>query len=276
MERIGLIGVGSIGSYYAERLLQAGYALTVLDIDPARLQQAVALGARAAATPAEVAEHADLILLCLPGSHAVEQVMEGEQGLLSRLRPGQLVVDTGTSRPATDVHYAKRCAERGAALIDAPLTWRAAGQIIMVGGPSEHFCRAEPVLRVLSYRLQHVGAIGAGQVLKLINQAILAGRQAVYAEAVEMARGLETDPALLRELLEFDIPEAMLGDDYAGQGQLALHYKDLGYLLELAHERRVQIPLTGLVHEVFKAVRRRGKADWTQAGLVTYWQWLNE
>jgi 3-hydroxyisobutyrate dehydrogenase-like beta-hydroxyacid dehydrogenase len=201
--------------------------------------------------------------------------MEGEGGILGRLRPGQLVIDTGTSRPATDVHYERLCAEREAGFVDAPLTWRGPGQIIMVGGTEENYRRAEPVLRLLSYKLRHVGPIGAGQVLKLINQAVLAGRLAVYAEAVELAKQQGVDPHLLREYLEFDVPEQLYGDDFSGGGQLALHYKDLGYLLELAHDSGASIPITSLVHEVFKTSKLYGDPSWLQVGIASYWRRLN-
>ncbi|HXF61664.1 MAG TPA: NAD(P)-dependent oxidoreductase [Caldilineaceae bacterium] len=275
MQRIGLIGLGNIGKFYAERLRQHGYPLTVLDLDAARVAYAVGLGAQAAASPGEVARQSAIILLSLPGSHAVEQVMEGPDGLLAHLQAGQVVVDTGTSRPETDIHYARRCQALGAAFLDAPLTYRRQGQIIMVGGAREDFARVEPVLTCLSYKLRHVGDVGEGQVLKLINQAVLAGRLAVYAEAVELAKVHQIDPRLLKEFLEFDIPEDLFGDDFSGGGHLALHYKDLGYLLELAHASGAQIPISSLVHEIFKTSKLYGAANWKQPGIITYWRRLN-
>jgi len=275
MQRIGLIGLGNIGRFYAERLLEAGYPLTVLDLDPERVEYAVKLGAKAAASPAAVSEDSDVVILSLPGSAAVEQVMEGEAGILSRLRPGHVIVDTGTSRPETDSRYARLCAEKGAGFLDAPLTWRRQGQIIMVGGDPEHFERVREVLECLSYKLKHVGGVGEGQVLKLINQAVLAGRLAVYAESVELDKKHGVDPRLLREFLEFDVTEELFGDDFHGGGQLALHYKDLGYLLDVAHESGANIPITSLVHEVFKTTKLYGDADWRQVGIATYWRRLN-
>jgi 3-hydroxyisobutyrate dehydrogenase len=107
MQRIGLIGLGNIGHFYAQRLLETGYPLTVLDLDTARMQSVLDLGANAAEDPGDVVRKSEIILLSLPGSHAVEQVMDGADGILAHLRPGHLIVDTGTSRPATDIRYAK-------------------------------------------------------------------------------------------------------------------------------------------------------------------------
>lgn len=275
MQRIGLIGLGNIGRFYAQRLLETGYPLTVLDIDAARMQAVLDIGANAAEDPGDLARKSEIILLSLPGSHAIEQVMDGEDGILAYVRPGHLVVDTGTSRPATDIRYAQLCAEKGAALLDAPLTYRKPGQIVMVGGSREDFARVEAVLTCLSYKLRHVGEVGEGQMLKLINQAVLAGRLAVYAEAVELAKAHGIDPRLLKDFLEFDVPEDLFGDDFSGGGHLALHYKDLGYLLEMAHDSAAQIPISSLVHEIFKASKLYGHPNWKQPGIISYWQRLN-
>lgn len=275
MQKIGLIGLGNIGKFYAERLRQHDYPLTVLDLDPERVAYATSLGAQAVDSPGAVVRAAEIIILSLPGSHAVEQVMEGADGILAHLQPGQIVADTGTSRPATDIHYAQRCKALGASLVDAPLTYRRQGQIIMVGGTAEEYARVEPVLTCLSYKLGHVGAVGEGQVLKLINQAVLAGRLAVYSETVELAKVHGMDPRLLKDFLEFDVPEDLYGDDFTGGGHLSLHYKDLGYLLEVAHDSAAQIPITGLVHEIFKTSKLFGPANWKQPGIITYWRRLN-
>ena len=272
MKNMGLIGLGNIGKFYAKQLLQAGYPLTVLDLEQEKVAAAVELGARAATTPAEVFQASDIVILSLPGSHVVEPLMDS---VLDVLRPGQLVLDTSTCRPNTDIRCERLCSERGVGFIDAPLTWRGPGQIIMVGGTSENFSRAEEILKVISYKYLHVGAIGTGQVLKMINQAILAGQLAVHAEAVEMAKKQDIDPELLKSFLEFNIPNQLFTGDYAGGGHLALHYKDLGYLLEIAHDSGANIPISSLVHEMFKTTRIYGEQNWLQIGIQTYYKRLN-
>ena len=174
MDRIGLIGVGNIGGFFSRTLIEKGWALTAYDIDPARAAQAGELGAEVADTPAGVAEAAEVILLALPGSHCVEQAMEGRalsqsgafdagetspDGILPALRPGRLVIDTGTSRPETAARYDRLCADRDAGFIDAPITWRRDGLIIMSGGEERWFERGRPVLEAVSYKLRHVGPI---------------------------------------------------------------------------------------------------------------------
>lgn len=276
MNKIGVIGLGNIGSYYVKRLREAGYTVIAYDLVPARVEAATAQGAAAATSPGDVTDRSDMVVLCLPNSPAVEQVMEGEDGILNHLRAGQLVIDTGTIRPSTDIAYAKRCAERGGALIDSPLTWRGKGHILMVGGSDEDVARAEPLLKALSYKYLQVGGIGKGQELKLLNQAVQAGQWAVYSECIELAKHQGVDPRLLKDYLEFNIPDVLLGDDYISGGQLALHYKDLGYLFEMAHDSGAHIPLMSLIHEIFKRAWLAGHPRWSQAGVITYWREMNE
>lgn len=275
MKRIGLIGLGNIGAYYTKQLLNAGYPLTVLDLDPAKVKSAVDQGAKSASTPAELTDASDVIVLSLPGSPPVEKVMDGRDGILGRLREGQLIIDTGTTRPVTDIKYEKLCAEKGVGFLDAPITWRKAGLTIMVGGKAEHFELGKDVLECISYKLQHVGEIGQGQMLKLINQMILANQLAVYAEAVEMGKLHGMDVSLLKSFLDFPIPDKLYTGEYEAGGHLALHYKDLLYLLEVAHDSGANIPISSLVHEIFKTSKFYGDPNWAQVGIATYWQRLN-
>ncbi|MDH4179248.1 MAG: NAD(P)-dependent oxidoreductase [Armatimonadota bacterium] len=275
MQHIGLIGLGNVGAGFARMLREAQHPLTVLDKDRKKMEPAVALGAQAAATPGEIADKSDIIILSLPGSPPVEAVMEGENGILSHLREGQLIIDTGTTRPDTDIHYEKLCSDKAAGFVDAPITGRSKGWIMMVGGTEENFEKARAVLTCLSYKLKHVGPIGRGQALKLMNQLVQAGQWAVWSEAIEFGCRAGLDPRLLSEYLEFAVPEILYGDDFSGGGTLGLHYKDLGYILELAHETGANIPLTGLVHEIFKASKVGGDSDWSQPGIITYWRRLN-
>ena len=275
MEKIGLIGLGNIGTYFTDLLLEAGYPLTVYDIDKERMQAAVRKGAKSAESPGGVTRQSGIILLALPGSGPVEAVMNGQDGILNHLRPGQLVIDTGTSRPSTDIHFERLAREKGAGFLDAPVTFRKPGLIIMVGGEADQFEKGRRVLECLSYKLKHVGPIGHGQVLKLINQAILANLLAVYCEAFELSVKHGMDTRLLKDFLEFDVPDSLYTSDFAGGGHLALHYKDLLYLLEIAHDSGANIPISSLVHEIFKATKPYGDPNWRQPGIVTYWRRLN-
>jgi len=274
-KRIGLIGLGNIGSFYAKKLLDSGFPLVVLDTDNAKVQFAVDMGAISTATPAEVAKVSDVIILSLPNSEIVESVMEGAIGILSELKAGQLVIDTSTCRPRTAVKFHKLCAEKNAGFLDSPLTRRGPGQILMVGGDDKDFASAEDVLACISYKYQLIGPSGSGQYLKMINQAIMANSLAASAEAVELANNCGLDSRLLKDYLEFDLPDCLFAEDYEGTGQLSLHYKDLGYLLEIAHDVNANIPVSSLVHEIFKTAKVYGDPNWSQNGIQSYYKRLN-
>jgi len=257
--------------------LGAGYPLTVYDLDAERVKVSTDQGALAAKNPGEVAKNSDIIILALPGSPAVDAVMQGKDGILAQLRAGQLVIDTGTSRVSTALLYDRLCTEKGAGFLDAPLTWRKPGQIIMVGGSAENYAKGEAVLKVLSYKLKHIGPSGTGQKLKAVNQSIQATRLAAYAECFEFCKMSDLDTRLIKDYLEFsDVPEAFYTDDFVGGGHLTLHYKDLLYALEIAHDNGAQMPLTSLVHEIFKAEWLHGDPRWFQLGIIHYWRRLNE
>jgi 3-hydroxyisobutyrate dehydrogenase-like beta-hydroxyacid dehydrogenase len=277
MKNVGLIGLGNVGTYYVKILLEAGYPLTVLDIDPQKQENAVRQGATPAETPAEVAQNSDFIILALPTDEVVMSVMEDEGGVLSVLKAGQVVIDNSTCRPKSAVRLEKLCEEKGAHFIDAPFTKRGPNKtyVMMVGGKEASFKAAEEMLKCLSYKYRLFGPIGSGQILKLINQAVLASKIAMEAEAVELTKKCGLDPALLKEYLMFDIDEGLLSEDYRDHGELVLMYKDLGYLLEMAHEHYANIPISILAHEIFKSTNVYGKPDWNHPSIKTYFQRLN-
>ena len=275
MKKIGLIGLGNIGSFYADKLLEAGYPLTVLDVDNDKLKAVVDKGAKAAASAAELTEASEIIILSLPNSEIVEYVMTSSNGILSVLKEGQLVIDTSTCLPKTAVLLEKLCAEKKAGFVDSPLTRRGQGQILMVGGTQESFDMAEEVLDCISYKYKLVGPCGSGQYLKMINQAIMANCLAAHAEAVELAKHCGLDPKLLKDHLDFDIHDALYTEEYEGGSNLAIHYKDLGYLNDIAHDLCVNIPISALVHEIFKTTKIYGDPSWIQAGIQTYYHRLN-
>jgi len=272
---VGLIGLGNIGSFYSKTLLGAGYPLTVLDLDNDKMKTSLDAGAKGASTPAGVADASEIIILSLPSSEIVDEVMTGKEGILSVMKAGQLVIDTSTCRPGVAAKFEKLCAEKGAGFIDSPLSWRGPGQILMVGGTEENFKKGEEILGCISYKYRRVGPAGSGQYLKMINQAVLANKLAVYCEAVELTKKCDMDPHLLKEYLEFDVPDALFTEDYKGGGHLSLHYKDLGYLNEIAHDLCANIPISALVHELFKAAKLYGEPHWIQPGIQTYYKRLN-
>lgn len=281
--RIGLIGAGMVGTRFIKKILPAGWPLAVFDVDPEKQAAAVALGAAptvrqaacltGAGSAREVAERSDVVLLSLPGSHAVEAAMEGPEGVLAAVAPRHLVIDTGTSRPSTAVEYAEKVRALGGRFIDGPLTGRAQGMIFLVGGDEEEFARARPVLELLGYKVAHCGPVGYGQRMKLVNQFVLAARLCVYAEGIHLARELDLDPEALVSVLEFGEARGPLDRQIAVPGGqlLALHTKDLEYLMEITGAEGIHAPLSDAVTRIFQETRSRSARDWAQTAVVTHW-----
>jgi 3-hydroxyisobutyrate dehydrogenase-like beta-hydroxyacid dehydrogenase len=278
LESVGIVGMGWVGARFARKLLESGRGLTVFDIRPEKAEESLRLGAQWASSAREAAERSDVVLLCLPDSPAVEAAMEGRDGVLAGVAEGKVVVDTGTSRPETDIRYEAEVRGRGGAMLDAPITGRARGYIVMAGGAERDFERARPVLEAVGCRAVLVGPLGDGQRLKLVNQFILAARLSVLCEAAHLASRLGLDPALIDSVLEFPEVRGPLGREIRTPGAqlLALHTKDLRYLSELVERCGARAPLARAVTEVFRETRGRSEPDWNQTSVVTHWEAMAE
>lgn len=207
--QIGFIGLGLMGSAMVQRLQSLGYSLTVVaHRNRTPIDEAVARGAREVATAAEVAKNSEIIMLCVDTSGAVESVMRGEDGVLAELQPGSVVIDFGTSIPGMTRQLAQECQAKGAAMMDAPLGRTPAQAVdgllnIMAAGEEEDFERVQPVLADLGENVFHVGPIGAGHTLKLINNFFGMTTACAMSEAFAMA-----DLAGLKRQTLYDVMSA--------------------------------------------------------------------
>ncbi|MGW8195913.1 MAG: NAD(P)-dependent oxidoreductase, partial [Desulforhopalus sp.] len=191
--KIGFIGLGLMGSAMVKRLQSLGYFLTVVaHCNRTPIEQAVARGAQEVATPGEVAQNSEIVMLCVDTTAAVETVMRGPDGVLGRLQANSLVIDFGTSVPGSTRSLARECQQRGAAMMDAPLGRTPVQAVdgllnIMAAGRKEDFDRARPILEDLGENVFHVGPIGAGHTLKLINNFYAMTIACAMSEAFAMA-----------------------------------------------------------------------------------------
>lgn len=205
--RLGFVGLGLIGTAMALRLRERGWPLTVWNLEPAALPPVIAAGASEAASPAAVAGAADIVLICVLDTAAVESVVFGADGIASTARPGLVLVDHSTTDPeATRTMAGRLRTTRGAGWIDAPVSGgpivaRAGGLTVMAGGDAANIARIAPVMRDLSTNFTHLGPAGAGQVAKTINQAIVCANYVILAEALALAEAGGLNAALLPECL---------------------------------------------------------------------------
>ena len=200
--RIGFIGLGIMGGAMVANLLKSGFNLTVHDIDRAAADRHLAAGAQWAASPREVAARSDAIFTCLPDLHAIETVAIGEDGILSAIQPGHAYFEMSTNSPELVKRLHAAFAERGAHMLDAPISGGARGAqrgrlAIWVGGEKSAYDKFEPVLMAMGDRPVHVGAIGSGLVTKLVHNCASQATQAAIAEVFVLGVKAGAEPLSL-------------------------------------------------------------------------------
>ncbi len=204
MDNIGLVGVGVMGLTVAKKLIDAGHGLAVCDLSPEAVDKAVALGAQAGRSPAEIGEKAEIVLLFLPGPNEVIECVNGIGGLLSTLKTKSVIVDLGTTDPGTSEKMAIAAGEKDIGYLDAPVLGRpvTVGQwALPVGGTKEVLERCKPILSVFAANIFHVGPTGFGNKIKLLNQLMFGAINAMTAEMMAIAEKIGIPPRQLYEII---------------------------------------------------------------------------
>lgn len=285
---IGFIGLGIMGRPMAKNLLAAGNELVVHNRSNPAMEELAAAGAATAASPREVAERADLVLTMLPDGPDVEAVVLGEDGVAEGASAGALLVDMSSIAPDVSRRVHARLAERDVAMLDAPVSGGEPGAIdgslaFMVGGADADVERAREILEVMGASVTHVGPIGAGNIAKLANQAIVAVNIAVLGEAAVLARSAGVDPSSVidairgglagSKVMEQKAPKMLTGE-YAPGFRIDLHIKDLENALSTGHDSGAALPLTAAVREMMTAISVDGHARDDHSALATYFEKL--
>lgn len=204
--RVGLIGVGTMGKGVARNIALKGFDLTVFDRSPDACAVAISHGARVALSPIELASKCDIILTCLPSVDAIRAIYFGDQGVLQSAPRGATLIDLSTGDPAIARECAVEATVRGISFLDAPMlrnpeaAWNGTLHLI-VGGEATTLEHVRPVLAAFSERILHVGSYGAGQTLKLINNAVTISNTAILCEVYEVAKANGVDLQLLTDAL---------------------------------------------------------------------------
>jgi len=272
MQNIGFIGLGKMGAVMAPRFLDAGFELTVWNRSAVRAQPLLAAGAALAASPAQVAEAADVVITMLRDDAAAEQVFLGQQGLLATEVAGKLFIEMSTLRPQTARALAMRCADQGAAFIDAPVSGTVGpakeGKLMaLVGGSDADIERAQPVLAVLTRRIVHAGPVGQGAMLKLVLNLPLAVYWQSLAEAAALGRagGLDlatildamADSGAAARVLPAKIPLILKGSDHAAF-DVATMEKDAKSILATGADFGVPMPTTSAALSTYSSAHAAG------------------
>ncbi len=279
--KIGFIGLGIMGRPMALNLRAAGHELIVPD--RRSLTDEVRAAALVVSDAAHVAEQADVVIVMVPDTPDVEQVLFGAHGVAEGLHPGKLVIDMSSISPIATKGFAQRIGKLGCDYLDAPVSGgevgaKQASLTIMVGGADAAFERALPLFQAMGKNITHVGSeAGAGQVCKVCNQIIVALNIQAVGEALTFARKAGADPAKVRQALMGGFAssrilevhaERMINRTFNPGFRIRLHQKDLNLALTAAREMGMALPNTAIAQQMFSVVTALGGADQDHSALV--------
>jgi len=282
-ERIGFLGLGIMGSRMAANLARAGFPLCVWTHTPGKAEAwAREHGAETAATPAEVAGRSDIVISMVVDGEQVSSILLGPGGVVEGARPGVLCVDMSTISPPETRRIGAALAEHGIGMLDAPVTGSSpraqAGTLaIMAGGEARDFARAMPALQVMGEVIVHVGALGQGEMLKLINNAVAAANAAAVAEALVLARATGVGTEELIEVLsagsaastQLTLKAAVMSEhDYTTLFKTAHMLKDVRMCLQEAEAAGAPFPAASHARDLLTATMARGYADQDYSAMI--------
>jgi 3-hydroxyisobutyrate dehydrogenase len=269
MEKVGFIGLGIMGQGMARNLLKAGFSVAVWNRTSSRMEPLVEAGAKAGQSPADVAAQSDITVICVSDTPDVEAVITGKNGVIEGARSGSLVIDCSTISPIVTQELSKTLAQQGVAMLDAPISGGSEGAAkgtlsIMVGGEANDFERALPVLEAMGQKITHVGASGAGQTVKLINQILVVGNTLGMCEAllfgqaggVDLQKALEAVSAGAAGswMLSNRGPQ-ILDRDWRPGFTIDLQLKDIRLVLDAADKLGVPVPGTSLIFQLYRTLQ---------------------
>ncbi len=271
-DTLGFIGLGIMGRGMARNLLAAGFPLHIWNRTASRMADLASAGAHAAISPAELARQCDLIFICVSDTPDVEQVTLGDTGLIHGLRPGSVVVDMSTISPQATRTLAERVAEVGVTWLDAPVSGGSEGAAkgtlsIMVGGPAEALERVRPALNAMGKTITHVGPVGAGQTVKLVNQILVVGTMLSMSEALVFAQAGGVDLARALQAVQGGAAGSwtltnrgpqVLARDWRPGFTIDLQQKDLRLVLQAADQLGVPMLATSLVFNLYRTLQAEG------------------
>jgi 3-hydroxyisobutyrate dehydrogenase-like beta-hydroxyacid dehydrogenase len=268
-ERIGFIGVGLMGHGIAKNIVEAGYPLTVLgNRNREPVDDLVARGATEAKSAKALAERCDIIFMCLPGSPQVEAIIRGEGGLKEGLKSGSVIVDCSTADPTSTTALADELGKMGIDYADAPLgrtpkeAWEGTLDA-MVGAKDAVFARIQPVLDVWAGKIVHIGDVGDGHRMKLLNNFLSLGYAAIYSEAVVLGQKVGISPDRFDSVIRGGRMDCGFYQTFMGyliEGNREAHkftltnaLKDLSYLESMANAAGLVNPVGNAAKNTFAA-----------------------
>ncbi len=283
---VGFIGLGLMGRPMAKNVLKGGYPVVVHNRSRGAVDDLVAAGATDGTSPKGVAAAADVVITMLPDGPDVRSVLDGPDGVFEGLRPDATIVDMSTISPVVARELAQEAANRGVAMLDAPVSGGTIGAesgtlSIMVGGDRAALDRVRPILETMGNpeKIVHIGEAGAGQLCKACNQMAIGGALAAVSELIALCRKAGIDPLPVREALLGGFAasrvlevhgERIIQENYVPGFKAGMYTKDLRIVLETAQAYGVPVPVSAVVAQLAGALvaRGHGDADYSALGTV--------
>jgi 4-hydroxybutyrate dehydrogenase/sulfolactaldehyde 3-reductase len=274
--RVGFVGLGTMGLPMAKRVVGGGFPLAAYDVRAEPVDALVQLGARAATSPREAGDGADVVITMLPDSPDVERAVLGPDGVLEGLRPGAVLIEMSTIDPAMTKRVARAVQEKGAQMLDAPVGRSSAAAvqgelIIMVGGEADLLERCRPILARMGTTIHHCGPLGAGATIKVINNLVSSSILTAVAEGMVLGVKAGLDPDLIVDVLsgtaagcwqlENVFRNKVMQGDFAPGFKASLAFKDLGLAQALARDNGVPLFVGSLARQLYELTRAQGKGD---------------
>ena len=284
MKKIAFIGLGAMGKPMAKNLLQAGYSLTVFDVKESLTEELVAQGAQCAATVQAAVQGRQVVLMSLPNAAIVENVLTTENGVFAGSHPGQIIIDLSSVTPGHTQKMAGLAERSGVHYLDAPVSGGVSGAeagslTIMVGGEASVLGQCQDIFNVLGKKVYHVGPVGAGDTLKLVNNLLLGINMAAVAEALTLGVKAGLNPAVLLEVigassgrsyaLEAKTANFILKGNFAPGFAIDLQHKDLGMAIQTAVELGVPLALGNAAQAVYEEARLGGLGQKDISAVIT-------
>lgn len=286
--KIGFIGLGIMGFPMAENLIKAGFKLIVYNRTRAKSEALKSRGAEVASSPKEVAKGSDIIIVMVTDAPDVEEVIFGDNGVVSGARQGLIVIDMSTNSPEFSKSLAQRLSKYGVEFLDAPVTGgdkgaREATLTIMVGGKREIYEKVKKVFEAMGKTIIYCGETGSGQMMKLVNQVVVGLNMLAVVEGLALAEKAGLDKELVFKVLssgaansftvQYYLPKILNGDFEPGFKAAHLK-KDLKYVVDVASKYNVPLPGTGLLLQLYSSLVSMGYGEKGTQTLVKVYESL--
>jgi len=273
--KVAFVGLGTMGQPMAKNVAKKGYALCVFNRTPEKASSLKEAGAVLAASPRDAAKGADVVILMLTGPEAVDQVLDGPQGVLAGLEAGKTIVNMSTVPPSYSRHLSERLKSRSIAAIDAPVYGskkpaEEGALVILAGGLQAKVKEMEPLLLSMGKKVVYCGEAGQGSSMKMVVNLLLSIMATGLGEAVNLGQkcGLSTETMLETilsgptqcPLFEFKKP-MLISDNYGAQFALKNMTKDLRFILQTADETGAAVPAGHVVFQLYRAAMGRGLSE---------------